>query len=384
MARLNGGGISYGKVWAKRQLPAGTNAKQEATMRVLFDIVHPAQVHFFKNVISALQRRGDEVLVTAREKDVTLDLLRALGIKHVCISHKASSLLGMAVELISRDVRLMKLARLYEPDVMVARVGVSVGPVGRFLDIPTVIYDDMEQARLQAAIGMTFATYICTGLGYFRDLGKRQIRFRGLPVLSYLDPRYFQPNVEAVRNAGLEPEVPYIFVRTVSWAANHDFGRGQTRHKYLAKAVGFLSRFGRVIISSEGPLTCSLRQYKNPAPVDCIHHVLAFARLCLVEGGTMAAEAAALGIPTICWNTYDFGYLRALEGEYGLVFRCGSLEQILDIAGEFLRQPDVKLNWLSKRKRLLDESDDVAQFMLDMVDRAVLENAVGKASGQLK
>jgi predicted glycosyltransferase len=30
-------------------------------MRIVFDIVHPADVHFFKNVIRLLLDRGDEV-----------------------------------------------------------------------------------------------------------------------------------------------------------------------------------------------------------------------------------------------------------------------------------------------------------------------------------
>ena len=38
-------------------------------MRVLFDLKHPAQVHFFKHAIAAFQESGDEVLITARDKD---------------------------------------------------------------------------------------------------------------------------------------------------------------------------------------------------------------------------------------------------------------------------------------------------------------------------
>ena len=45
-------------------------------MRLLFDMGHPAHVHFFKNAIWELERRGHEVKVTARDKDVTIQLLR--------------------------------------------------------------------------------------------------------------------------------------------------------------------------------------------------------------------------------------------------------------------------------------------------------------------
>jgi predicted glycosyltransferase len=52
-------------------------------VKVLFDIVHPADVHFFRNSIYTLLRRGDEVVVTSRKKDITVELLNALGIKHI-------------------------------------------------------------------------------------------------------------------------------------------------------------------------------------------------------------------------------------------------------------------------------------------------------------
>ena len=345
-------------------------------MKVLFDIVHPAQVHFFKNVICRLQQRGDEVCVTARRKDVALELLDALGIEHTCISEKGSNLLGMAVELIVRDIRLVRIARRFRPDVMVARVGVSVGPVGKLLGIPTIIYDDMEHARLQAAIGMTFATYICTGLGYYRDFGNRQVRFNGPPVLAYLGPKYFQPAPEPLRQAGIDIDAGYIFIRTVSWGASHDLGKTGSSQDQLKKMIERLSKFGRVIISSEEPLDEVFNQYQNPVSVDQMHNLLAFASLCLVEGGTMAEEAAVLGVPVVCLGTYEFGYLLSLEKDYDIIYRSGSFDEALDKAAELLSKPDLKDLWRQKQKKLLDDSDDVTDFMIEMIDRASREHPV--------
>ncbi len=343
-------------------------------MKVLFDIVHPAQVHFFKNAIWQLQDRGDEVMVTSRKKDIAIDLLGALGIEYTCISDKGSNLVSMGWELVTRTIKLIKIARRFKPDVMVARVGHSVGPAGKLLGIPTVIYDDMEHAKLQATIGMTFATYICTGLGYYRDFGKRHMRFRGSPVLSYLGPNCFEPDPRPLRKAGLNHDEPYIFMRTVSWGASHDIGRSGAGESDLQEAVERLSRFGRVIISSEEPLPESLAGYVSPVPVDQMHNLLAFASLCLVEGGTMAAESAVLGVPAICLGTYDFGYLRALENDYGLIYRPGSMKGAIEKAEELLAQPDLKEAWQKKRKKMLAESDDVVEFMLKMIDRAAREH----------
>ena len=54
-------------------------------MRVLFDIVHPAHVHFFKYLYADLVAEGHETLVIAREKDVTLALLDEYGIPYTSV-----------------------------------------------------------------------------------------------------------------------------------------------------------------------------------------------------------------------------------------------------------------------------------------------------------
>jgi predicted glycosyltransferase len=89
-------------------------------MKILFDIVRPAHVHFFKGAIAALKNSGHEVLVVSREKDITIDLLRELGIPNQAISCKKSGLIGAARELISRNYRLWRIAKQFSPDLFVA------------------------------------------------------------------------------------------------------------------------------------------------------------------------------------------------------------------------------------------------------------------------
>jgi len=349
-------------------------------MRVLFDLVHPAQVHFFKNVVGVLKQQGHEVLVTSRKKDVTLELLDALGIEHICISEMRPGLANMARELMIRNWRLWRIARKFKPDVMVARVGVSAGPVGKLMGVPTVVYDDMEHAHLQAVVGMTFATYICTGMGYYREFGRRHVRFSGPPVLAYLDPKYFVPDLQKLQEAGLRLEERIIFIRVVSWGAAHDRGRSGMQPKHLAKMTSELSPYGRVIISSEAPLPKELKQYENPVPVDHIHDLLACATLCLAEGGTIAEEAAVLGTPTICLDIYDLGYLIALERQYKMIYRTSSVRDATQRAQQLLQKKNLRDEWQQKRQKLLADSEDVVAFQMKIIELAVKEHPVRKFS----
>ena len=183
---------------------------------------------------------------------------------------------------------------------------------------------------------------ICTGLGYGRDFGSRQVRFAGPPVLAYLAPKYFTPDAQRLRRCGVNPDERLIFIRTVAWGASHDVGRKGSRPEEMRRMVERLSKFGRVLISSEGPLPDELAAWRNPVAVADIHHLLAFAAIALVEGGTMAAESAVLGTPAVCLQSYNFGYLVALEKQYGLIARAGSVAAALPIAEGLLELPDLR------------------------------------------
>ena len=67
-------------------------------MRVLIDILHPAHVHFFRNFCSEMESRGHSVCITARDKDRSVDLLRAFGLPYQQISQQKSGAGGLAVE----------------------------------------------------------------------------------------------------------------------------------------------------------------------------------------------------------------------------------------------------------------------------------------------
>ena len=97
-------------------------------MRILFDITHPAHVHFFRYLIGRLSYEGHQVLVTVRDKDVTLGLLEELGIAHICVSKRRAGLFCAAGELVVRNVRLLREARRFRPDLLVGAEAKELDP----------------------------------------------------------------------------------------------------------------------------------------------------------------------------------------------------------------------------------------------------------------
>ena len=340
-------------------------------MNILADITHPAHVHFFKNAIWEWRREGHQVLITSRDKDLTLPLLEHYGFEHHMLSRARKGLRSLLWELMTRTVRLLQVARPFQPDVMVAVAGAWIAPVGRLLGVPAVVFYDTEIAKFNNAYVYPLADAVCTPACYQGIAGRHHVRYQGYQELAYLHPRWFTPDPSVLQPLGLSEEEPYILVRTVAWTSHHDVGhRGFSD---LPRLVRALERYGRVLITSEGPLHSDLERNRIRVAPHLIHHVMAFAWLYIGESATMASESAILGVPAIFVSSTRRGYTDEQEEKYGMTLTFSDMataqEQALAKALELLALPDVKERWQIKCQALLRDCVDVTQWVMDFVAR---------------
>lgn len=312
-------------------------------MKVLFDIVHPADVLFFKRPIETLNARGNEVLVLSRQKDVTCDLLDEFGISHRPVSKAgAGGLPALAGELVSRDWGVLRAARRFRPDVMIGFGGVAISHVGRLLSIPSVSFYDSENARLQTALSWPFITRLTVPASYGGKVPAGRTQYlEGVKELSYLHPGSFKPDRHRAVLNGLDPDAPNFLVRTVAWKAGHDVGKRGWNSGILQSVVEWCADRGKVHISSETQLPERFEPYRYRGRISDLHHLLAHCRLLIGESATMASEAAVLGVPAV-YAGRDFpGYTRSLEAE-GLIATVSDVgaENILAAAGGLLAKPE--------------------------------------------
>jgi len=292
-------------------------------MRVLVDLGHPGHVHFYRHAVAALRAEGHEVVLAARDKDVTLGLLRAFGLEHIVLSTAAR---GLWREYPRRLLALVGLIRRLRPDVVTAVGGAFVAPAGRLTSTPTVVFTDTEHVAADRLLTYPLATRICTPAVFKKTLPRAQHRYASLHELAYLHPARFRPDASVRAEMGLAEGEPFAIVRLVSWQAAHDRGhRGLTREQ-AADALARLGALGRVFLSLEGPRPPGLDAPLLPLAPHRVHHALALARVYLGEGATMATEAGLLGTPSVYVSTLvgTMGNFDLLETE-GLVrsFREG-------------------------------------------------------------
>ena len=113
-------------------------------MKILIDIGHPAHVHFFKYLIRNLEKDGHSIKITARDKEVTLALLKAYGFDYVSRGELKKSMLKKAFGLFSVDYTLYKIAKDFQADLLLGVHNPYIAHAGTLLRKPSIIFTDTE------------------------------------------------------------------------------------------------------------------------------------------------------------------------------------------------------------------------------------------------
>lgn len=339
-------------------------------MKILFDINHPAHVHFFKNPARILKNKGHKIFFTSRRKECTVDLLNKLGLDHQQLSGIGKGgAISLTKELFLRNHALYKFVKDKRPHVMASIGGTFIAHVGALTRVPSVVFYDTENAVLQNLITYPLATRIYVPRCYNAWLPKKAKRYAGYHELSYLAPKYFTPNSAIAEKSGIIKNKDNFLIRTVSWDANHDLREAGWNRELLTRVVEKCLVHGNVIISSESELDYSLKKFQYRGSVFDIHHVMAFCRGFVGESATMGSECAVLGVPAIYAARTGRGYTEEQEGRYGLVMNVydtgfGKLSSAIDRMLD--RKPE---EYKKRRNLLLNDTIDVAEYVVTAIEK---------------
>ncbi|WP_374613570.1 DUF354 domain-containing protein [Sphingorhabdus sp.] len=337
-------------------------------MRILFDLVHPADALFFHHSIKKLATAGHEVHIASRQKDVLLPLLDGLHLPHQSLSNAGAGLAGLAVELAVRDARLFCFARHVRPDIMVGFGGVAIAHIGKLLGIPSIGFYDTEHAGLQLALTLPFISEWHVPVSWQgREAKGRTYRFQGSKQMAYLHPQYFKPDNAIARLAGLDEDRDNFLVRIVAWQANHDSGRSGISDAQLDRLVAHLGSKGKVHISAEGALPAHLEALRFRGDAVAFHHLLAHCQLYCGESITVASEAVMLGVPALLQIDKEYCYITEQENA-GLIRRFDDAANVVAAIDGLLAEDPAKF-----RERAYDFAlglPDLNHYIVNTILRA--------------
>lgn len=344
-------------------------------MKAIFDVGHPAHVHLFKYTINNLIRSGWEIQIVAREREITIDLLKAYGFEYLTLKHY-NSLIGKVIGLFLIDWQYLKIARKFQPDVIVSVGSPFSAHISQIIGKPHIAFSDTPASNgtlfyiMCNALVLPFTDKICTPNNFpKRYISNKHVKYNGYHELAYLHPAYFSPNPTVLEKVGLSERERFAILRFASWDAIHDVGQHGFRNcQDKIEFVRLLERHCKVLITSEISIP-EFSKYEVSIEPEEMHDLLSFATMYVGEGATMASEAGVLGVPWIFLYTKRLPYLDDQETNYGLGITVTEADKALEQAINYLKRANLREQWMKKKERLLEDKIDVTQFMTGMIKK---------------
>lgn len=335
----------------------------------LFFIVHPAKFYLFKETINRLLKNGCKVDVLIISKDVLENLVKEEGWDYRNLFPKGRKINFLPPKLTAIFSALITVIKLFWYLLLNKRYkrfitdDILVIP-GYILSIPTYLFIDNDYHTLSfGRYLLSFASKIIapesTKIGKFEY---KKISFKGNKAIAHLTPKYFTPN-KNILNA---VEEKYFFLRLAKLNAIHDDGENNgIIDENLDRIIEQLNDFGQILISAERELPPKYEKYRlNINPKDVAHYIN-FASLVITDSGTMATEAAVLGVPNILLNNLaeKCGVHRELKNRFGLQHYYDNFEDAYIKIVELLKEEDLRFRWEDSKRNFLKYIDDLPELI---------------------
>lgn len=337
--------------------------------KILFDIGHPADVHFFKNLIWKMEKKGHEVMITSRRKESTFQLLDYYNFDFIDLGVNKKGLLKKAIGLAQTDYKLLNISRKFKPDILTGFASPYITHVAKLIGKKSILFNDTEHAKLNNRLSIPYSDYFVTPSSFRGDYGEKHIKFEGYKELTYLHPNWFKDEKDVLKDLDIKKNEEYFIVRLVSWQASHDVGYKGLSKDQISELIKTLEEKGRVLLSSEY-YDKNFEEYYIKLHPAKIHTLMNHSTMYIGEGATMATEAAVLGKPSFFISPLSgqLGYLDELERSYGLLFSFKTMAESLNKIKDVL-ESDFTKEWNEKKNRMLKEKIDVTKFMIDLFEQ---------------
>ncbi len=282
--------------------------ERECLMRVWFDVLTPKQVLFFGPIVAEFRSMGADVLVTSRRYREVGPLADRAGLEMTFVGERGRK--GREDQLLAatrRQEEMVPLVKKFGPGVAVSTASAVCARVAYGLGIKHVAVNDSPHSEVAGRLSLPLShRLLCPWVipyGAWAPYGLRRdqvITYRALDPAAWLKrPPVSGPvpkldlSKDTVTVRFQESDAPYLAGADLGWSDKvlallvDEFSGANIvalcRYDYQVEEVK--RRFGsRVIV---------------PEEVVGGHDLLAVTSLFVGMGGTMSAEAALMGVPTI-------------------------------------------------------------------------------------
>ena len=313
---------------------------------ILFDIVTPKWLLFFKPIIKELQKNHN-VIITSRGDDKyneVIELLKLYNLDYIPIGeYGGASLEGKLKTSLFRMEKLIEIVK--NVDVVVSGSVVDINRVAFGLGKKIINFEDMPlrgyQNSCKNITAVTRLTAPFSTILYkpfmvpdeiFKNLGVCDIR-----EYNFIDPliwlKDFNPSLEYIKK-----EIPKIdFNKKTVIVREEEFKASYVgiRYNFLDEAIKELEKEDiNLVIIPRYEADHLKQKFKNSIILEkkiILQHLLAFSDLFIGGGGTINIEAAYFGVPVISTRSFITHYDKFLI-DNNLMWHSNDKEEIINLA----------------------------------------------------
>jgi predicted glycosyltransferase len=300
-----------------RQVQSGRRAGKQSRSdrKVWIDLENSPHIPFFRPIITELEGRGCQVVLTARDCFQVCDLADMAGLKYQKIGHhygkhRIAKLLGLGVRVLQMTPFILR----ERPAISVSHGSRSSLVLSALMGIPSINIADYEYAdhRLTAWIGSVRKKWIMTPEVIPPDIFVKH----GIPidhVLHYPGIKedvytpFFRPDPLLKDTLGLLPSDIVVTIRPPATEAHYHNPESEKLLMTVFQLLSAHPEVKTVLLPRTHKQEAELRQARSDlfaagrivVPKHAVDglDLIWYSDLVISGGGTMNREAAALGIP---------------------------------------------------------------------------------------
>jgi len=351
-----------------------------AKAKVWIDILTPKQVLFFGSVIEHLEGAGCEVLATSRSHREVRPLAERAGLELKYVGERGSK--GPEEQLLAatrRQAEIIPLVKEFNPDIAVSVASGVCARVAFGLGVRHIAVNDSPHSEVAGRLSLPLSYHLlCPWVIPYREwkkfgLERRQVtRYHALDAAAWLKRRALGgpvPKLDSRKKTvtvRVQSDAPYLATDEKSWLGKV---LGSLAHAFPDCNLVALCRYGYQFDEVKRAFG---QRYLVPEEVVDGRGLLAASDLFVGMGGTMNAEAALMGVPTISAFQGSLFTDRYLQSA-GLLARVSRTDDLVKRAERFL-SASFKASFAKRAKRVLDSMEDpvpkVAGFILKASEQA--------------
>ena len=334
-------------------------------MRAWFDLLTPKQVLFFGPIVAQLRSRGAEVLVTSRHYREVGPLAERAGLELRYVGDRGTK--GPEEQLLAatrRQAEMIPVVRDFQPTVAVSIASAVCARVAFGLGIRHIAVNDSPHSEIAGRLSIPLSSHLlCPWVIPYRAWEKFGIDRDRVSTYHALDPAVWLkreplpgPVPKLARGKKTitvrvqESDAPYLSKADMKWT---DKLLGALLDSFPDSNLVALCRYDYQVEEIKGKFgsKCIV-----PEEVISGYGLLAATDLFVGMGGTMNAEAALMGVPTISafqGSLYTDSYLESV----GLLVRALTPPSLVSHAKALLASP-AKAETGRKAKRVLSLMED--------------------------